>query len=95
MSEKFNENTKTLIKALLSLESEEECRKFLYDLCTIKEIKEMSSRLEVALLLSKGEVYTDIAEKTGSSTATISRVNRCINYGEGGYESVIKKIAED
>lgn len=95
MSEKFNENTKTLIKALLSLESEEECRKFIYDLCTIKEIKEMSSRLEVALLLSKGEVYTDIAEKTGSSTATISRVNRCINYGEGGYESVIKKIAED
>lgn len=95
MSEKFSENTKVLIRALLSLESEEECRQFLYDICTIKEIKEMSSRLEVAMLLSKGEVYTDIAEKTGSSTATISRVNRSLNYGEGGYELVIKKLSED
>ncbi|MBQ8623028.1 MAG: hypothetical protein IJ424_01420 [Oscillospiraceae bacterium] len=94
MSEKFNDNTKVLIKAIMSLETEEECRNFLYDICTIKEIKEMSSRLEVAVLLSKGEVYTDIAEKTGSSTATISRVNRALNYGDGGYDLVIKRLLE-
>ncbi len=95
MSEKMNDNTKMLIKAIMMLETEEECRQFLNDICTIKEIKEMSSRLEVAMLLSSGEVYTDIAEKTGSSTATISRVNRALNYGDGGYELIIKRLAEE
>ncbi len=95
MSDKYPESVNMLIKALMALETEDECRKFLYDICTIKEIKDLSSRFEVARLLANGEVYTDIAEKTGSSTATISRVNRCLNYGEGGYELIINRKAEE
>lgn len=95
MSDKYPESVNMLIQALLTLETEEECRKFLYDICTIKEIKDISARFEVACLLANGEVYTDIAEKTGSSTATISRVNRALNYGEGGYELIIKRLTEE
>ncbi|MBQ7364134.1 MAG: hypothetical protein IJW46_00895 [Clostridia bacterium] len=80
-----------LIKALLSLETEEECRAFLNDLCTIREISDMSQRYEVAELLKEGKNYQDISKKTGASTATISRVNRALVYGSGGYRTVLAK----
>ena len=78
-------------KAVLSLESVDECRKFFEDVCTIKEIQDVSQRLEVAFLLSQGKNYNEIMKLTGASTATISRVNKCLNYGKGGYGLVIKR----
>lgn len=87
-----NETTNALFGAILQLKTLEECRRFFSDLCTISELKSMSQRMEVALMLREGSVYTDIAEKTGASTATISRVNRCINYGSDGYNLVIDRM---
>lgn len=81
-----------LIKAILSLSDEEECVNFLEDILTIKETDSMAQRLEVAILLKEGKKFQEIVEKTGASTATISRVNRCILYGNGGYETVINRI---
>ncbi len=89
-----NEGTSLLIKALLSLESEEECRAFLEDALTTKEILDLGQRMVVAKLLSEQTVYNKIAEETGASTATISRVNRSYLYGKGGYQAVLKKIAK-
>lgn len=83
-----------LFKAVLKLNSVEECRKFFEDVCTIKEIEDMSQRLEVAELLSSGSNYQEVIKKTGASTATISRVNKCLNYGAGGYKIVIGKEGE-
>ena len=83
-----------LFKAVLKLNSVEECRKFFEDVCTIKEIEDMSPRLEVAELLSSGNNYQEVIKKTGASTATISRVNKCLNYGAGGYKIVIGKDGE-
>ena len=80
-----------LFQAILSLESVEECRRFFEDLCTINEINAMAQRLEVAALLKEGETFNKIVDETGASTATISRVNRCLKYGSGGYESVLSK----
>ena len=80
-----------LINALISLKNEEECWLFLQDLCTITEIKSMAQRLEVAGLLEDGLVYSEIAQKTGSSTATISRVKRCLDYGDGGYKMILDR----
>ncbi len=84
-----------LFKAVLQLETIEECRNFFNDLCTISELKSMSQRMEVALMLKDKKVYTDIAAKTGASTATISRVNRCINYGSDGYNLVIERMENE
>jgi TrpR-related protein YerC/YecD len=92
MANLFDNSTKELFEAVLTLKTVEECESFFSDLCTVKEIKETSQRFEVAKLLSKGYVYSDIAEKTGASTATISRVNRALNYGEGGYKTVIERL---
>lgn len=92
MANLFDNSTKELFEAVLTLKTVEECESFFSDLCTVKEIKETSQRFEVAKLLSKGYVYSDIAEKTGASTATISRVNRALNYGEGGYKIVIERL---
>ncbi|MBS5843999.1 MAG: hypothetical protein KIC77_11055 [Clostridiales bacterium] len=80
-----------LFEAILSLESVEECRRFFDDLCTINEIHAMAQRLEVAVLLNEGETFNNIVEKTGASTATISRVNRCLRYGAGGYRGILSK----
>ena len=80
-----------LFEAILSLESVEECRRFFDDLCTINEIHAMAQRLEVAVLLNEGETFNNIVEKTGASTATISRVNRCLRYGAGGYRDILSK----
>ena len=96
MNEKIkNASTKKLVEAFLSLQSEEECYNFLEDLCTAQEIKSMAQRLQVAGMLKKHELYTDIVLKTGASTATISRVNRSLSYGADGYNSVLEKIDKD
>lgn len=81
-----------LFKAILSLETVEECYNFFEDLCTVPEIKAMSQRLLVAHMLSNKKVYSDIVAKTGASTATISRVNRSLNYGCDGYELVFGRL---
>lgn len=95
MKEITSENIDTLFKAVLQLKDLDECRRFFSDLCTISELKSMSQRMEVALMLKKKNIYTDIASKTGASTATISRVNRCINYGSDGYNLVIERLEKD
>ena len=94
MANLFEDSTKDLFEAILTLKTVEECESFFSDLCTVKEIKETSQRFEVARLLSAGYVYSDIAEKTGASTATISRVNRSLNYGEGGYKTAIERLGK-
>ena len=85
----------TLYKAILSLESEEECRAFLQDLCTISELRALEQRMEVAMLLDEGHIYSSILGATGASSATISRVNRCLRYGAGGYQSVIPRLRKE
>lgn len=76
----------------MSLESEEECYDFYDDLCTVSEIKAMSQRLHVARMLRAHHVYSDIVSETGASTATISRVNRCLNYGSDGYGKILERL---
>ncbi len=83
-----------LFEAILQLKTTEECYSFFEDLCTINEIHSMAQRLEVAQLLFEGDTYTAIGDKTGASTATISRINRCLNYGEGGYTTVLERLKE-
>ncbi len=83
-----------LFKAILSLTSVDECYEFFEDVCTINELLAMSQRLKVAMMLKEDRVYTDIAKETGASTATISRVNRSLQYGSGGYDKVIARISE-
>ncbi|MCR4620535.1 MAG: helix-turn-helix domain-containing protein [Clostridiales bacterium] len=90
-----NEATDQLFRTLLELDSLEECYDLFEDLCTIKELQDISQRLQVALLLDKGMKYQDIGAKTGVSPATISRVNRCLLYGSGGYRLAIDKIRKE
>ena len=87
------ENT-AMYKAILALETEEECRKFMEDLCSITEIMAMEQRFEVAKLLSEGKIYNDILEQTGTSSATISRVNRSLHYGKDSYWELFRKLKE-
>lgn len=89
-----DELTDKLFEAILMLESSEECYNFFEDICTITEIKSMAQRLEVAKMLKEGKTYTDISERTGASTATISRVNRCLIYGADGYKTILEKLEE-
>ena len=89
-----NERPDLLARAFLSLESEEECYRLFEDLFTIREVQDLGSRMEIALMLRDKVTYNEIVEKTGASTATIGRVNRALNYGAGGYERVIKKLEE-
>lgn len=88
-----NETVDALFDAILSLESREECYAFFEDLCTVKEISDMAQRLEAAKLLLDGRTYDQIVKEVEISTATISRINRCIQYGTGGYQSVIEKVS--
>ena len=90
-----NESTRRLLHALTTLKTEEEFRAFLEDVCTIKEIVDMAQRFDTALLLDNGYNYQQIGEKVGISTATISRVSRCLNYGSGGYRTVIDRVRGD
>lgn len=83
-----------LFKAISLLSTPEECAAFFEDLCTIKEIQDMTLRFETAIALSKGANYQDIARMCGTSTATISRVSRCYHYGPGGYRTAIGKLFE-
>ena len=87
-------NVDYLFKAILSLETMDECYNFFDDLCTVPELKALSQRLEVARMLSEGRVYSDIVATTGASTATISRVNRSLNYGSDGYKVVFERVKD-
>lgn len=84
--------TDGLFEAILLLENAEECYNFFEDICTVSEIKAMAQRLEVAKMLKAGYTYMDICSKTGASTATISRVNRCYNYGADGYKTILDRL---
>lgn len=84
-----------LFKAILTLENEEECFDFFEDVCTVNELLSLAQRFEVARMLTEGHTYMEVAEQTGASTATISRVNRSLNYGKDGYEMVFKRMHED
>ena len=94
MAKNKNEATKRLFSAIASIQTEKECEDFLEDLCTIKEIQDMAQRFDTALLLNRGKSYQKIAEETGVSTATISRVNRCLTYGTGGYRKALERLGE-
>lgn len=91
----YTKSTEELCKAILSLKTKEECYAFLEDICTIKEVQDLSQRLQVAQMLSQGISYTAICKETGASTATISRVSRAYEYGSGGYKNVIGRLKED
>ena len=81
--------TDALFQAVLSLKTLEDCYRFFEDICTIKEIRDISQRLEVARMLKAGDTVASIAQRTGASTTTVSRVNRCLHYGAGGYDIVL------
>ena len=84
-----------LYKAVLSLETEEECAAFFEDACTVQETEAIAQRIEVACQLNRGKSYVDINKSTGASTATICRVSRSLNYGSGGYKTVIGRLEEN
>ncbi len=90
-----NESVKMLIKAFMTLKTEEEFRGFLEDVMSTKEVLDISQRIVVAKLLSEQTVYNKIAEETGASTATISRVNRSYAYGTGAYKTVLERLKEN
>ena len=85
-------NAEKLFKAIISLKNIEECSAFFDDICTIQELEALSQRFEVACLLNEGKSYIDINKATGASTATICRVSKCLNYGEGGYATAIERL---
>ena len=94
-----NKNKRTdphheLYRAMMKLQTPEECYRFFEDLCTVSELKAMEQRYEVAKLLDEGMVYNESLEKTGASSATISRVNRCLNYGADGYRVILDRMGE-
>ena len=82
---------KELYKEFIKIETEEECENFLNDLCTIKELESMCQRLKAAKMFLEGKTYNEIIEETEISSATLARVSKCVRYGSGGYENVIKK----
>ena len=88
------ESVNHLFDAILSLNDREECYTFFEDICTVNELLSLSQRFEVAHMLREQRTYLDIAEKTGASTATISRVNRSLNYGNDGYDMVFERLKE-
>ena len=87
-----NSDVDALFEAILSLESVDECYAFFEDACTIKEILDISQRLKAARMLASGANYADVSRETGMSTATISRVSKCLDYGSGGYRTVIQRV---
>lgn len=89
----YNESTDALARAFLSLASVEDCYRLFEDLFTIREVQDLSQRLEVARLLQEKAIYTEIVEKTGVSTATITRVNRALTFGAGGYQLVLGRMS--
>lgn len=95
MATRRNESKDRLFKVILQLQSIDDCYDFFEDLCTIKEIDDMAQRLDAAVLLDRGENYRTIASQVGISTATISRVSRCLGYGSGGYRKAIDLLQEE
>jgi len=96
LSDKIKDkNVDFLFKAILQLKNLDECYDFFEDLCTVTELKAISQRIVVAKMLSEKRVYSDIVKSTGASTATISRVNRSLNYGCDGYEKIFARMEED
>lgn len=95
ISDKEKYNIEQFYQAVLSLETPEECAAFFDDVATIKELIDLSARLEVARMLAEGHVFNDISKATGASSATISRVNKCLGYGPGGYRTVLDRITKD
>ena len=91
----MNELIAQLMEAISKIKSKEECLAFFDDLCTIKEIQDMAQRFETAIQLAEGKNYKEIAKDVGVSTATISRVSRCLNYGAGGYRKAIEKMVRE
>lgn len=94
ITDQERKNMQQFYKAILSLETEDECDAFFEDVATIKELIDMSARLEVAKMLDEGKVFSEISQSTGASSATISRVNKCIGYGSGGYKMVLERIKD-
>lgn len=84
-----------MYKAILTLQTLEECTNFFDDLCTVSELRAMEQRYEVASLLEQGLIYNDILEQTGASSATISRVNRSLQYGKGGYDVAFERLSKE
>ena len=89
-----DELSEQLCEAVLSLETVEECYQFFEDICTVSELKALSQRLEVARMLEAKHTYDDIVARTGASTATISRVKRCLNYGAYGYKLILERLSK-
>lgn len=81
-----------LFQSILQLRDEEECRRYFEDLCTIKEVQALAQRLEIARRLDRGDSYLTTVEHTGASSATVSRVNRCLEYGAGGYRFMLGRL---
>ena len=94
MEKGHTEAVNRLYQAILRLDTEEECRRFFDDICTVKEIQDLAQRLEVATMLSEGKNYQEISRETGASTATICRVNKCLLYGDGGYKTVLSRVEQ-
>ena len=92
MQKETSDQTSLLFDAVLTLETKEECRAFFQDLCTVAELKALAQRMEVAQLLDQGFIYNDILQRTGASSATISRVNRALQYGADGYKTVLPRL---
>lgn len=94
MDKLHNKDVDDLFRAILSLKDIDECYLFFEDICTVKEVLDIAQRLRAAKMLSDGAGYTEVCRATGMSTATISRVNKCLNYGPGGYRTVLDRISE-
>lgn len=93
MAKEYSDNNlKYLLRGILMLQTPEECLNFFEDLCTASELQEMARRLQAAKMLKNNYIYSDIAEQTGLSTATISRVNRCLKFGNDGYLTVLERL---
>lgn len=90
-----NELNDKFFEAVLKLENIDECYRFFEDVCTIKEISDMAQRLQVAEMLNKEMSYQEISKQTGASTATISRVSKCLVYGTGGYKEILSKFSKE
>ena len=90
-----NPETDLLFEGILTLQTVEECYRFFTDICTIKELQALTQRLQVAKQLHEGRNYNEVCRDTGASSATICRVNKCLNYGDGGYRTVLERLEGD
>ena len=95
MPKNHSEAASRLYQAILNLKTEEECAAFFQDICSIKELKDIAQRLEVATMLHSGKNYQEVSRETGASTATICRVNKCLNYGSGGYRQALSRLDKE